>query len=406
MLFIENVKLAFSAIGINKMRSFLTMLGIIIGISAVIAIVSIGDTMRGVIADQFAGIGVGRIYTYIQASDGVADENSLFSKNDIDNIRTVFSKDIEYISGAGSQSGTAIKGRNSVSINLTPVQGNYTRVQPVKISGGRMINQKDFESSKNNIVLDENTAEKLFKSKNVSGKTIRLSYNGKNGAEITDFTVVGTFENNKSVLEKLLAGKGPETAYIPESLVFTPDSSAFSLDIFISKNADSKQFKKSFINYISRTKNQTAKNIVYESAESEMKSADSIMQKLSLAVGAIAAISLLVGGIGIMNIMLVSVTERTREIGIRKALGARTADILIQFLTEAALISAAGGIIGTAIGIGVVAIGGRILNIKVIINPVMVITAVCFSAAVGIFFGLFPARKAAMKDPIEALRYE
>ena len=133
---------------------------------------------------------------------------------------------------------------------------------------------------------------------------------------------------------------------------------------------------------------------------------NSILSKLSLVVGAIAAISLVVGGIGIMNIMLVSVTERTREIGVRKALGAQTSDVMFQFLIESAAISAGGGIIGTALGIGVVGIGAALVGMSVVVNPGTVLLAVGFSALVGIFFGLYPASKAAKADPIEALRYE
>ena len=125
-----------------------------------------------------------------------------------------------------------------------------------------------------------------------------------------------------------------------------------------------------------------------------------------MAVGGIAAISLLVGGIGIMNIMLVSVTERTREIGIRKALGARTQDVLIQFLTESAILSACGGIIGVVMGVGLVSLGGALLGMPVVIKPGVILVAVSFSAVVGIFFGLYPASKAAKSDPIDALRYE
>ena len=153
-------------------------------------------------------------------------------------------------------------------------------------------------------------------------------------------------------------------------------------------------------------KNCSTDEVRINSAMEEMSSIDSMLGGLSMVVGAIAAISLLVGGIGIMNIMLVSVTERTREIGIRKALGAQTRDIMIQFLIEAAAISAAGGAIGTALGISIVALGGMAFGIGVVVKPAVVAMAVSFSAVVGLGFGLYPARKAAKKDPVEALRYE
>ena len=137
-----------------------------------------------------------------------------------------------------------------------------------------------------------------------------------------------------------------------------------------------------------------------------MGQVDGVMAGISAAVGGIAAISLLVGGIGIMNIMLVSVTERTREIGIRKALGASTKDILIQFLTESALLSALGGLIGVLLAIGLVSLGGAIFHLQVVIKPIIIVIAVAFSAVVGVFFGLYPANRAANEDPIVALRYE
>jgi putative ABC transport system permease protein len=132
----------------------------------------------------------------------------------------------------------------------------------------------------------------------------------------------------------------------------------------------------------------------------------SVLSGLSVAVAAIAAISLLVGGIGIMNIMLVSVTERTREIGIKKALGARTKDVLFQFLIESATLSAIGGIVGTMTGIGLVMIGGSIISIPIVVNPGSILLAVAFAMIIGIFFGYYPAKKAAKSDPIDALRYE
>ena len=158
--------------------------------------------------------------------------------------------------------------------------------------------------------------------------------------------------------------------------------------------------------YVAKSKGRNPEDFRMETAKAQMGQWDSMMGGLATAVGGIAAISLLVGGIGIMNIMLVSVTERTREIGIRKSLGARTRDIMVQFLTESAILSACGGILGILMGGGIVTIGGSLLGVQTVVKPGVVVLAVGFSAMVGIFFGIYPASKAAKKDPIEALRYE
>lgn len=197
-----------------------------------------------------------------------------------------------------------------------------------------------------------------------------------------------------------------EFAYIPESLMVTEDSYNWSLYFVVSDVNQMDSMKSRVTAYMARMKNLQPEYIVMSSASEEMGMIDSMLGSLSAVVGAIAAISLVVGGIGIMNIMLVSVTERTREIGIRKALGARTRDILTQFLIEAAMISAAGGLIGTILGISVVAIGGMLFGITTVVKPQVIVIAVAFSAMVGLGFGLYPARKAAKADPVIALRYE
>ena len=196
------------------------------------------------------------------------------------------------------------------------------------------------------------------------------------------------------------------TVYVPNSVYFTPDSYGWELNCYVDETADINLLRTQMTNYVARMTNRTTDEVICVTAREEMSSIDSVMGILSGAVGAIAAISLLVGGIGIMNIMLVSVTERTREIGIRKALGARTNHILTQFLIESAIISAVGGLIGTLLGIGIVALGGLLIGVAVVVNPMIIVIAVGFSAMVGIFFGIYPARKAAAADPIEALRYE
>lgn len=196
------------------------------------------------------------------------------------------------------------------------------------------------------------------------------------------------------------------SAFLPYTLLTWPNDYFYYLHVFASEDVDLNEFLDQLKAYVANIKGRNPEDMYMQTAMEEMSSVDSVMGGLSAAVGGIAAISLLVGGIGIMNIMLVSVTERTREIGIRKSLGAKTRDILIQFLTESAILSACGGIIGIIIGVGLVSGIGMAFGIGVVIRPAVVVMAVSFSAAVGVFFGLYPASKAAKADPIDALRYE
>jgi len=400
MLFFENVKMAILAIRINKMRSFLTMLGIIIGISAVISIVSIGDSMRGVIADQFESIGVNRAMMYVSFVED-RRESDLFTLDEMEKVREAFSREIVAMDPGSSEDAELTRGRKTLQVTLEGVPGNYSEVQPVDLVDGRMINESDLAAGRNYVVLKKETAVELFGKAEAAGETIRAEVAG----EPEDLMVVGVYEKEATPLDALFMGSMP-AAYVPYTSLVHPGDYFFALNFYIADDIDPELFKNQIVGLVSRMKNRAADQISYNSAQEEMSMADNIMQGMSLAVGAIAAISLLVGGIGIMNIMLVSVTERTREIGIRKALGARTRDILVQFLTESALLSAAGGVIGTLLGIGFVMIGGAIAKIDVVIDPMVVIVAVAFSAIVGVLFGILPASKAAKADPIEALRYE
>ena len=398
----ENIKLALSSIRANKMRSFLTMLGMIIGISSVIAIVSLGDTMRSVVAGEYENFGSGLVSAYIESPDGYYSSEQMFMKEDAEQLMEAMDGKITCIGFRSTARSDVTVGRKKEMVTLNGMPENPSVVKTLKITHGRMLNNKDIKSKKKFVVLDKTTAVNLFGREDAVGKSLKTTIN--NQAE--ELLIVGIYENTDSALMKMMQGGSFANAYIPESLLVSPDDGQWALYFWMSQDYDMVQLQNEIRGYIARMKNQSVENVTLYSAKEEMKSIDGVLSSLSAVVGAIAAISLVVGGIGIMNIMLVSVTERTREIGIRKALGAMTKDIMIQFLIEAAAISAAGGIIGTILGISIVAIGGMVVGVGVVVKPTVVTIAVVFSAVVGLGFGLYPAKKAAQKDPVEALRYE
>ena len=399
----ENIKLALFSIKVNKMRSFLTMLGMIIGIGSVIAIVSLGDTMRSMFAQEYENIGTGLAGVYIMPEDGYFTENDYFKIEDREKFREAMGDDVTYVGFRYMDSAEARAGRKMENIYIETLAENPTAMEDLTIKHGRMLSDQDHYNKRKYVVMEQGTAMELFGVENAVGKTVNIKISG---SEAEEYLIIGIYENTDSPLMKMMAGSGPKYAYVPEGALITEDSWNWSLYFMMDSDKDMAKIQNRVIAYIARMKNCSTDEVRINSAMEEMSSIDSMLGGLSMVVGAIAAISLLVGGIGIMNIMLVSVTERTREIGIRKALGARTNSVLLQFLAEAGIITLLGGVIGIVLGVlGANGIGA-VAGISAKIGAGTVLAASAFSCGVGIFFGIYPAKKAAKLSPIEALRHE
>lgn len=384
------------------MRSLLTMLGIIIGISSVIAIVSIGDSMKGLFDDIYKDIGKNRAFMYLYNTDEIRSTD-LFYIDDLELLKERFGDKIAYIAPSESVRSDVTVNRNTVKLDMMCIDYGYDEVQEVKMLYGRMINKSDLERKSKVIVIQDTAAVKLFGRENAVGETIRVKMNDS----LEDLLIIGVYKVDISPILAMLQGQSDsEGGYVPYTAVFSKEDSFYQLEVFVGQDYSVSVVGDEVLSYIAKLKSRTPENYRFYTVEEDQATANSWLGGLTAAVAVIAAISLLVGGIGIMNIMLVSVTERTREIGIKKALGARTKDVLFQFLIESATLSATGGIVGTALGIGLVMIGGSLISIPIVVNPASVVMAVAFSMIIGIFFGYYPAKKAAKSDPIECLRYE
>lgn len=403
-MLLENMSMAFAAIKANKMRSFLTMLGIIIGIGSVISIVSIGDTMRKMFADLYKDVGITQAYVAIGYWVDDVRQSDYFTLDELDRVKEVFGDEIAYIDSNAYTSSDTTYGRTKVKFDYQGIDSNYQDVQPVNMVYGRYLNEGDIKGRRKNVVMDTDSAIKLFGVENAVGKTFRTTIYG----ETEVYTVVGIYRKDISPLQAMMMGAGGEngSAFIPYTILTWPNDSFYYLHVYAADDVNLTDFFDRLVAYVAKMKERNPEDFYTQTAIAEMGSVDTMMGGLAGAVGGIAAISLLVGGIGIMNIMLVSVTERTREIGIRKSLGARTSDIMIQFLTESAILSACGGVIGILLGVGLVSLGASVFGMTAVIKPGVILLAVGFSALVGIFFGIYPASKAAKADPIDALRYE
>ncbi|MCM1388520.1 MAG: ABC transporter permease [Bacillus sp. (in: Bacteria)] len=401
----EYIKIAFMNIKSNKGRSVLTMLGIIIGIASVIMIMAIGNGVRGQINDELESIGSGLIELYL---DTTLDTTTMrFAQEDFE---LVMDK-VEHVKGATPYMGGWGTANGPKGNYEARVMGGNEGLQYYSANGGSIIkgryfSKSDADSANRVCVIPESSAVLLFGTTDVVGMSFEVTLYGIS----QELTITGIREDSATSivnsasasyvsLELPVSVMGNDYYfYIDEfsDMIIFADSTEYCTEV--AQNAVRLLENK----YDARGEGQ----IIVQSISDMSAEYDSILGIVTLFISFVAAISLLVGGIGVMNIMLVSVTERTREIGIRKALGARTGSILLQFLAEAGIITLLGGLIGIVIGI----LGGNLIcsiaGVTARTQISTIIGATLFSSAVGIFFGIYPAKKAAKLSPIEALRHE
>jgi putative ABC transport system permease protein len=438
MSILENISVAFNGIRSNKMRSFLTMLGIIIGISAVILITTLGTMIQNTFTGTIDDLGVSNlVQVMLQMREGSArgqnnmSQSDLISDEMIERMRDRFGDDIQYVwvtQSAGRGTVRYEANADPLSVSLTGYTNEGLMADATDMLAGRYISDEDNEKMRNVINIPSDMAEKMFGSYRAAlGQdiTVNVQQGGWMGGSTTvqDFTIVGVYEYTVSAMggmysrtyecnvpittARRMTGSSPNEGYYQYINII----GAQGVDVSTLSENITEFFNNGFY------KNNDALQVTTYTMQDQLSTINNALALIGLILGMIAGVSLLVGGIGVMNIMLVSVTERTREIGVRKALGAPNTAIRMQFIVESVILCTIGGIIGILLGVVLAVATGNIMmmalaeqlggiTLRSSPSAAAIIISVAFSMAIGVFFGYYPANKAAKLDPIDALRYE
>jgi putative ABC transport system permease protein len=403
--FAQSFPSALEALRANKGRAVLTTLGIVIGVAAVIAIVALGQGSQAAVTERLAGLGTNVLTinpgsTRSSGIRGGAGTDTSLKLEDADAIQANI-KGVADISPIVAGSAQVIAGNQNWSTRVQGVRPSYQQIQNWTVETGGFFSDADDEGSRNVVVIGQTVATNLF---------------NRPTAAVGQYIQV---RNVPMIVVGVLASKGTGFGGDQDDVVFVPFNTArirlfgaTSLNSIAleAEQADEMTRMTTDIQRLLRVRHKLANNVpddfTIRNNNSLVDTVTGVSQTMTLLLGGVAAVSLVVGGIGIMNIMLVSVTERTREIGIRMAIGARGSDILAQFLTEAVVLSSLGGLIGIGIGVAIAYSAKNVFGWAIVVPLWSVAIAFGFAAMVGIFFGIYPARKASQLDPIEALRYQ
>lgn len=405
MSIIESFKIALSSIWNHKVRSILTMLGIIIGVSAVIIIVAIGEGVKKQMAEEMFSTDENAIELYYEP---------IFSEDDIEmmwNEPTLTGADLDALQelpgvksviGTNQGWGAMVHNEEQAELTITGVDEKYFAAKDVEMLEGRPFNAKDNDGMNRVVLIDSVTRDKFFKDgEDVVGEIVDIGDN--------PYKVVGVYKS--TIPEEFLQYDNFESGEVlmPRGLISMMFGSQEIESISVIADSPDNVSETGQLAAATLTEiKELGEDGMYISNDFSEYEADleQYYTTITLFIGSIAGISLLVGGIGVMNIMLVSVTERTREIGLRKALGATRGRILLQFLIESVTLTSLGGLIGMGFAAVATAFASNIIGFPVIISPIVVVIAFTFSAFIGIVFGILPANKASKLSPIDALRYE
>ncbi len=408
MNILQSIREAIESLSANKLRSGLTMLGIIIGVAAVIAMLAVGEGAQNTITGSISGIGSNLLFVFSGSTQGEVRNEQPLTLDDANAIADPFqAPSVAAVAPVVQGNAEVTFAGETTNTSIMGVTPDYQSVRNYELTEGEFINEDNLLARASVAVLGPDLADKLFGRRDgIVGETVRV--------EGQPFRVIG-----------VLQSKGGSTFGSQDNVLLTPMTTATArlihrtreqIDVIYvqASSPDTVQQASDEISEILRQRHRTQlgeDDFTVFSQQDFVTTAKTITNVLTIFLGGVAAISLLVGGIGIMNIMLVSVTERTREIGLRKAIGARRRDILIQFLTESSLLSLVGGLVGIGFGYLIAFIVGRIAAASGTpftpqVGLSSILLATIFSTAVGLFFGLYPANRAAGLEPVEALRYE
>jgi putative ABC transport system permease protein len=404
MLF-ENIRIALSGLISNKLRTLLSVLGILIGVMSVTLLLAVGKGASNFVKGQVDSLGNNTVYVYLKDPSTVEvsvakTRKPALTKRDLQVLSSpALSGTVLRVAPDLSSSVTVTNGGVSRTTSVTGTTPTWARIRNQKLSSGLMFNESDVQARRRVVVIGSKAANRFFPSVSPVGKTIRIG-----GAR---FEVIGVFEKRGSGLE---GGDGDSGVVIPATAMEDVVSGTFESysQFLVQMRPEAASRGEAVIRETllreHRISDPTKADFDAFNNAALAKTSGQISAVFSALLGLIAGISLLVGGIGVMNIMLVTVTERTREIGIRKALGARRWHLLLQFLVESVVLTGVGGILGAAVGAGLSRI--KVGTFAPVLAPWMIVLAVGVSAFIGVVFGVYPANKAAKLRPIDALRFE